>query len=315
MPTILIAGGAGFLGSHLCDRFWEEGFDVICVDNLITGAASNIDHLSEKERFTYIQRDITEPLRLSQELDYVLNFASPASPPDYLRLPIQTLKVGAMGTYNLLELAKEKSATFMMASTSEIYGDPLITPQSEEYWGNVNPIGPRSVYDEAKRYAEAMTMAYHRHYGVDTRLLRIFNVYGPRMRPKDGRAIPNFIDQALNGDPITVYGDGSQTRSFCYFSDEVEGIYRLLMSDLHDPVNIGNPVEMTILELAETILELTGNRSEIVFKPLPRDDPKQRRPDITRARELLGWEPKIALAEGLPNTIEYFRTLKNQGKF
>ncbi|MBI1927743.1 SDR family oxidoreductase [Candidatus Poribacteria bacterium] len=315
MPAILIAGGAGFLGSHLCDRFWEEGFDVICVDNLVTGARSNMAHLAGRARFTYIQHDITEPLRLSCHLDDILNFASPASPPDYLRLPIQTLKVGAVGTYHLLELAKEKSAIFMMASTSEVYGDPLVAPQNEAYWGNVNPIGPRSVYDESKRFAEAITMAYHRHHGLDVRTLRIFNTYGPRMQPNDGRAIPNFISQALNNEPLTVYGDGSQTRSFCYVSDEIEGIYRLLMSNLHEPVNIGNPNnEMTMLELAKTIRELTGASSEIVFKTLPKDDPKIRCPDITRARALLGWEPHVSLEEGLRHTIEYFRVLKSQGK-
>ncbi len=315
MPTILIAGGAGFLGSHLCDRFWEEGFDVICVDNLVTGAWSNMAHLIGRARFTYIQHDITEPLRLSCHLDYILNFASPASPPDYLRLPIQTLKVGAVGTYHLLELAKEKSAIFMMASTSEVYGDPLIAPQNEAYWGNVNPIGPRSVYDESKRFAEAITMAYHRHHRLDVRLLRIFNTYGPRMQPNDGRAIPNFIFQALNNEPLTVYGDGSQTRSFCYVSDEIEGIYQLLMSEVHEPVNIGNPnTEMTMLELAKKIRELTGASSEIVFETLPQDDPKIRCPDITRARALLGWEPCVSLEEGLRHTIEYFRVLKSQGK-
>ena len=315
MPTVLIAGGSGFLGSHLCDRFLNEGFDVICVDNLSTGAVSNINSLLGKTRFAYIQHDITEPLRIPTDLDYVLNFASPASPPDYLRLPIQTLRAGARGTENLLELAKEKAATFMLASTSEIYGDPLITPQSEAYWGNVNPIGLRSVYDESKRFAEAMTMAYHRQYGLDIRLLRIFNVYGPRMRPKDGRAIPNFIGQALNNKPITVYGDGTQTRSLCYFSDEIEGIYRLLMAEVRVPVNIGNPsTHINMLELATKILKLTGSSSEIVFKPLPDDDPKLRWPDITRARELLGWEPRISLEEGLTHTIEYFRTLKSQGE-
>ena len=314
MPTVLIAGGAGFLGSHLCNRFWDEGFDVTCVDNLATGAICNLVHLSKRERFTYISHDITEPLHIPDDLDVILNFASPASPPDYMRLPIQTLKVGALGTYNLLELAREKSSTFMIASTSEVYGDPLITPQSEAYWGNVNPIGPRSVYDESKRFAEAVTMAYHREYGLDTRLLRIFNVYGPRMRPRDGRAIPNFITQALNNEPITVYGDGSQTRSFCYYSDEIEGIYRLLKSEIHEPVNIGNPIELTVLELAERVLELTGSRSEIIFESLPKDDPKVRCPDITRAQELLGWEPHVSLEEGLPNTIDYFRKLKSQSK-
>ena len=312
MPRILIAGGAGFLGSHLCDLFWNRDFEVICVDNLVTGNARNVQHLVDQDRFTYFHHDIIQAIEVDQDLDYVLNFASPASPPDYYRLPIQTMLVGSTGTHNLLELAKEKSAVFMMASTSEIYGDPQVSPQLEDYWGNVNPVGPRSVYDEAKRFSEAMTMAYHREFSLNTRLLRIFNVYGPRMRPKDGRAIPNFIDQALNGESITIYGDGSQTRSFCYYQDEVEGIYRLLMSNLNIPINIGNPNELTILELAETIIELTGSRSQIIFQELPEDDPKVRRPDISRAKQHLNWQPVVELRQGLTQTIDYFATLSNE---
>jgi len=312
MPRILIAGGAGFLGSHLCDLFWNRDFEVICVDNLVTGNPRNVQHLVDQDRFTYFHHDIIQAIEVDQNLDYVLNFASPASPPDYYRLPIQTMLVGSTGTHNLLELAKEKSAVFMMASTSEIYGDPQVSPQLEDYWGNVNPVGPRSVYDEAKRFSEAMTMAYHREFSLNTRLLRIFNVYGPRMRPKDGRAIPNFIDQALNGESITIYGDGSQTRSFCYYQDEVEGIYRLLMSNLNIPINIGNPNELTILELAETIIELTGSRSQIIFQELPEDDPKVRRPDISRAKQHLNWQPVVDLRQGLTQTIDYFATLSNE---
>ena len=312
MPRILIAGGAGFLGSHLCDLFWNRDFEVICVDNLVTGNARNIQHLVNQDRFTYLHHDIIQALEVDQDLDYVLNFASPASPPDYYRLPVQTMLVGSAGTHNMLELAKEKSAVFMMASTSEIYGDPQVSPQLEDYWGNVNPVGPRSVYDEAKRFSEAMTMAYHREFSLNTRLLRIFNVYGPRMRPKDGRAIPNFIDQALNGESITIYGDGSQTRSFCYYQDEVEGIYRLLMSNLNIPINIGNPNELTILELAETIIELTGSRSQIIFQELPEDDPQVRRPDISRAKQHLNWKPVVDLRQGLTQTIDYFATLSNE---
>lgn len=312
MPRILIAGGAGFLGSHLCDLFWNRDFEVICVDNLVTGNARNVQHLVNQDRFTYLHHDIIQALEVDQDLDYVLNFASPASPPDYYRLPVQTMLVGSTGTHNMLELAKEKSAVFMMASTSEIYGDPQVSPQLEDYWGNVNPVGPRSVYDEAKRFSEAMTMAYHREFSLNTRLLRIFNVYGPRMRPKDGRAIPNFIDQALNGESITIYGDGSQTRSFCYYQDEVEGIYRLLMSNLNIPINIGNPNELTILELAETIIELTGSRSQIIFQELPEDDPQVRRPDISRAKQHLNWKPVVDLRQGLTQTIDYFATLSNE---
>ena len=311
MKRILIAGGAGFLGSHLCDFFLNKQFEVVCVDNLATGSTRNIEHLMGNNRFAYIEHDIINPLRVEQDFDYVLNFASPASPPDYHRLPIQTMLVGSTGTYNLLEFAKAKSSVFMMASTSEIYGDPKVSPQPEDYWGNVNSIGPRSVYDEAKRFSEAMTMAYHREFGLDTRLLRIFNVYGPRMRPKDGRAIPNFIQQALNHEPITVNGDGRQTRSFCYYLDELEGIYQLLISDINEPVNIGNPNEITILELAQTIIRLTDSRSKIIFCDLPIDDPKVRRPDISRARNLLNWYPSIDLSYGLEKTIEYFATLPN----
>lgn len=313
MQRVLIAGGAGFIGSHLCELFLNKGFELICVDNFITGGLENIAQLSGK-RLKLIRHDISELLEIPDSVDYVLNFASPASPVDYMQHPIETMKVGAYGTHNLLELAKDKGAIFLLASTSEVYGDPLIHPQKEDYWGNVNPIGPRAVYDEAKRFAEAMTMAYHRLYNMSTRIVRIFNVFGERMRPKDGRAIPNFICQALNNEPITVYGDGSQTRSFCYVLDEVDGLYRLLMSDIVEPVNIGNPEEMTVLQLAKKIIELTESRSEIVFKPLPEDDPKVRRPDITKARQLLGWKPKVSLEEGLRKTIEYFKELKRKGK-
>ena len=311
MASVLIAGGAGFLGSHLCDLFWQRNFEVICVDNLITGRHDNIQHLLNSDRFTYMNHDVTHPLEIERDLDYVLNFASPASPPDYYGLPIETMLVGSIGTHNLLELAKDKSSVFMMASTSEVYGDPIVSPQPENYWGNVNPIGPRSVYDEAKRFSEAMTMAYHREFQLDVRLLRIFNVYGPRMRPRDGRVIPNFIDQALRNDPITIYGDGNQTRSFCYYQDEIEGIYRLLMSKVTEPVNIGNPNELTIIELAKKIIELTGSQSKITYKDLPIDDPKIRRPDIRRAQQYLDWSPLIGLHEGLQNTIEYFVGLSN----
>ena len=307
MKTI-ITGGAGFLGSHLCDLLLEKGHEVICIDNLVTGNTRNIEHI-QSDRFTYLKHDITKPIYFGDKIDYIFHLASPASPIDYLELPIQTLKVGALGTYNLLGLAKEKGARFFLASTSEVYGDPLVNPQTEEYWGNVNPIGPRGVYDEAKRYAEAITMAYHRYHKVDTRIVRIFNTYGPRMRINDGRVVPNFIGQALRGEDITVYGDGSQTRSFCYVSDEVEGLYRLMMSDYSLPVNIGNPEEHTILEFARIILGMIGGRSKIIFKDLPVDDPKQRRPDIGKARELLGWEPKVGLEDGLSETIGYFRSI------
>ncbi len=306
----LVTGGAGFLGSHLCDLLLSKEYEVICVDNLITGSAENISHI-KNEKFSYIRHDVTKPLYLEEKIDFIFHLASPASPIDYLELPIQTLKVGALGTHNMLGLAREKSARFLLASTSEVYGDPLVNPQSEEYWGNVNPIGPRGVYDEAKRYAEAITMAYHRYHRIDTRIVRIFNTYGPRMRLNDGRVVPNFIGQALRGEDLTVYGDGSQTRSFCYVSDEIEGIYRLMMSDYNLPVNIGNPEEHTILEFAKIILKITGSSSKITFKELPVDDPKQRRPDITKARELLKWEPVVLLEQGLKETIKYFKDILN----
>ncbi len=303
----LITGGAGFLGSHLCDKLIERGWDVVCMDNLVTGAAPNIAHLASHPRFRFVQHDVTRYINISEHLDAILHFASPASPDDYLKLPIPTLKVGSLGTHNALGLALSKKAKFLLASTSECYGDPEVSPQPETYWGHVNPIGPRGVYDEAKRFAEAMTMAYHRYHKVDTRIVRIFNTYGPRMRLNDGRALPNFLYQALTGKPITVYGSGKQTRSFCYVSDLVEGITRLLDSEEHEPTNIGNPQEITILEFAEKIRELTGTKAEIVFKPLPQDDPKQRCPDIAKARRVLNWEPKITLAEGLRLTLEYFQ--------
>jgi dTDP-glucose 4,6-dehydratase len=303
---ILVTGGAGFLGSHLNDRLLAEGHTVICMDNLITGTTDNIAHI-RSDRFDFIKHDVTKYIYVQGELDFVFHFASPASPVDYLELPIQTLKVGSLGTHNALGLAKEKKAGFMLASTSEVYGDPLVNPQPEDYWGNVNPIGPRGVYDEAKRFAEAMTMAYHRYHGVDTRIVRIFNVYGPRMRLHDGRVVPNLIGQALRGEPLTVYGDGSQTRSFSYVSDTVEGIYCLMLSNEHEPVNIGNPHEMSILEFAEQIRRLTGSGSEIVFKPLPVDDPRVRRPDISKAQRVLGWEPQVPFEEGMRRTIEYFK--------
>jgi dTDP-glucose 4,6-dehydratase len=306
MPRTLITGGAGFIGSHLCDHFLRLGHEVICMDNLLTGDISNIAHI-RNQNFLFIKHDVTNYIYVEGKLDYLLHFASPASPIDYEKLPIQTLKVGSLGTHKALGLAKAKNATFLLASTSEVYGDPLIHPQPEEYWGNVNPIGPRGVYDEAKRFAEAMTMAYHRVHGVDTRIVRIFNTYGPRMRLEDGRAIPGFICQALRGEDITVFGDGSQTRSFCYISDLVEGIYRVLMSGETSPVNLGNPQELTILELAQEIIRLTGSRSKVVFHPLPQDDPKRRQPDITRAKRLCGWEPKVEFRAGLMETIAYFK--------
>ena len=308
MRRVLITGGAGFIGSHLCERFLADGADVICMDNLLTGSADNIAHLFSDPRFTFIQQDVTNYIYVKGPLDAILHFASPASPVDYLELPIQTLKVGSLGTHKALGLAKEKGARLLLASTSEVYGDPLVHPQNEDYWGNVNPIGPRGVYDEAKRFAEAITMAYRRTHGVQTRIVRIFNTHGPRMRLNDGRVVPNFIVQALRGEPITVYGDGSQTRSFCYVSDLVEGIVRLLWSEHPGPINCGNPMEVTILQFAQRIKALTKSASSIVFKPLPEDDPKVRQPDITRARTLLGWEPKVGLDEGLERTIEYFRT-------
>jgi dTDP-glucose 4,6-dehydratase len=306
---VLITGGAGFLGSHLCDKFLSEGHTVIAMDNLITGSTRNIEHLAGRDDFLFIKQDVTNYLYIEGPIDAALHFASPASPIDYLNLPIQTLKVGALGTHKALGLAKAKGARFLLASTSEVYGDPQIHPQPETYWGHVNPIGPRGVYDEAKRFAEAMTMAYHRYHGVDTKIVRIFNTYGPRMRLEDGRVVPNFIPQALRGEPLTVYGDGQQTRSFCYCADLIEGIYRLLLSEEHDPVNIGNPNELTILQFAETINRLTGNQAGIVFQPEKRikDDPQTRQPDIAKARALLNWEPKVQLEAGLSRTIEYFR--------
>lgn len=303
---VLITGAAGFLGSHLCDRFLGDGHEVIGLDNLVTGSEENVAHLRNEPRFRFVRHDISTPTDVEGLLDGVLHFASPASPVDYLKLPVETLLVGSAGTHQALELARRKAARFFMASTSEVYGDPLVHPQREEYWGNVNPIGPRSVYDEAKRFSEAMTMAYHTHYGVDTRIVRIFNTYGPRMRPRDGRVVSNFIVQALTGEPITIYGDGSQTRSFCYVSDEVEGLYRLFQDGDAQPTNIGNPDEYTVHQLAELVVELTGSQSPIVREPLPVDDPKVRRPDIGRARELLGWEPSVPVREGLARTIEYF---------
>jgi dTDP-glucose 4,6-dehydratase len=314
MARVLITGGAGFIGSHLCERFLAEGNDVICMDNFRTGSPDNIAHLFADRRFTFIQQDVTTYIYVSGPVDAILHFASPASPVDYLEFPIPTLKVGSLGTHKALGLAKEKHARLLLASTSEVYGDPLEHPQSEEYWGNVNPIGPRGVYDEAKRFAEALTMAYHRAHGVETRIVRIFNTHGPRMRLNDGRVVPNFISQALKGEPLTVYGDGSQTRSFCFVSDLVEGIVRLLRSDYRLPVNIGNPVEVSIREFADRIKALTGSRSEIAFRPLPVDDPKVRQPDITRARQLLGWEPRVSLEDGLRQTIEYFRPKVAQGR-
>ncbi len=306
MPRAVVTGGAGFLGSHLCTRLLEEGWEVLCLDNLITGDARNIEHLLGREGFQFTKLDVTNYLHVPGAVDAVLHFASPASPVDYLELPIQTLKVGALGTHKALGLAKAKKAAFLLASTSEVYGDPLVHPQREDYWGNVNPIGPRGVYDEAKRFAEAMTMAYHRAHGVDTRIVRIFNTYGERMRLHDGRALPALLTQALRGEPMTVFGDGTQTRSFCYVSDLIEGIVRLLRSGEHLPVNLGNPREMTLLEFAETIRRLTGTKSGIVFRPLPIDDPKVRQPDTNRARTILGWEAKVRLEEGLARTIPYF---------
>ncbi len=307
MKRILITGGAGFLGSHLCDRFIREGYSVIAMDNLITGNIRNIEHLFKHPHFEYYHHDVSKFVHVPGHLDYILHFASPASPIDYLKMPIQTLKVGSLGTHNLCGLAKEKKARMLIASTSEVYGDPLVHPQTEEYWGNVNPIGPRGVYDEAKRFQEAITMAYHNFHGVETRIVRIFNTYGPRMRLDDGRALPAFMSQALNGQPITVFGDGSQTRSFCYVDDLIEGIYRLLLSDYHLPVNIGNPHEISLKEFAEEIQQLTGTSSEIIYEPLPQDDPKQRQPDISKAREILQWEPKVGRSEGLRITLDYFK--------
>jgi dTDP-glucose 4,6-dehydratase len=302
----LVTGGAGFLGSHLCGRLLDEGLEVVCMDNLITGTLDNIESNFGRDGFTFVHHDVTNFIHVPGELDFILHFASPASPIDYLKLPIQTLKVGSLGTHKALGLAKSKGARFLLASTSEVYGDPLVHPQPEHYWGNVNPVGPRGVYDEAKRFAEAITMAYHRHHGVDTRIVRIFNTYGPRMRTGDGRVVPTFICQALAGKPLTAFGDGSQTRSFCFVADLIEGIWRLLNSDHVDPMNIGNPSEMTVLEFAEEIIRITGSASEVVFETLPVDDPKVRQPDISRAREVLGWEPRVSLADGLQETVEYF---------
>jgi dTDP-glucose 4,6-dehydratase len=310
----LVTGGAGFLGSHLCERLLDEGLSVVCMDNLITGNLANIEHLFGRTGFTFVHHDVTNFIHVPGRLDYILHFASPASPIDYLNLPIQTLKVGSLGTHKALGLAKSKGARFLLASTSEVYGDPLIHPQPETYWGNVNPVGPRGVYDEAKRFAEAITMAYHRHHGVDTRIVRIFNTYGPRMRADDGRVVPTFICQALDGEPLTAFGDGSQTRSFCFVADLIEGIWRLLGSDYSDPMNIGNPAEMTVLEFAREIIRITGSSSQIEFRPLPVDDPKVRQPDISRAREVLGWQPAVPLARGLEATIEYFRTQREPGQ-
>ena len=309
MPRTLVTGGAGFLGSHLCEYLLNKGHEVIAMDNLLTGTTTNIEHL-QGEKFHFIKHDVTEYIYLAGKLDYVLHFASPASPLDYLQLPIQTLKVGAMGTHKALGLAKEKGATFLLASTSEVYGDPLVHPQQEDYWGNVNPVGPRGVYDEAKRFAEAITMAYHRTHGVNTKIVRIFNTYGPRMRPNDGRAIPAFVPQALKNEPITIFGDGSQTRSFCFVSDLVEGIYRLLTSDYNEPVNIGNPREMTIKQLGEAIIRLTNSKSDLIYQQLPVDDPKVRQPNISLAKKLFDWEPQIQLEEGLSRTIAWFKTQK-----
>ena len=306
---VLIAGAAGFLGSHLSDRFLADGHSVVGLDNFITGNPDNLAHLAGEPRFELMRHDLSTYTDVSGPLDGVLHFASPASPVDYLDHPIATLKVGSLGTHNALGLAKSKGARFFMASTSEVYGDPLVHPQSESYWGNVNPIGPRSVYDEAKRFSEAMTMAYHRTHGIDTRIVRIFNTYGPRMRPRDGRVVSNFIVQALNDEPITIYGDGSQTRSFCYVSDEIEGLYRLFLHGDSEPTNIGNPAEYTVTQLAELVVELTGTKAPIIYTPLPADDPKVRKPDITRARSMLGWEPSVALRDGVQRTIDYFRTV------
>lgn len=309
---ILITGAAGFLGSHLCDRFVKEGYHVIAMDNLITGRLKNIEHLFPLPNFEFYNHDVTKFIHIPGKLDYVLHFASPASPIDYLKIPIQTLKVGSLGIHNCLGLAKAKNATLMIASTSEVYGDPQVHPQTEDYWGHVNPIGPRGVYDEAKRFQEAMVMAYHNFHGLDTRIVRIFNTYGPRMRLNDGRVLPAFIGQALRGEDLTIFGDGSQTRSFCYVDDLVEGIFRLLHTKYHQPVNIGNPDEITIKEFAEEIIKLTGTKQKIIYQPLPENDPKQRRPDITLAKKLLNWEPKINRAEGLKRTYEYFKSLSKE---
>ncbi|MES2795187.1 MAG: UDP-glucuronic acid decarboxylase family protein [Bacteroidota bacterium] len=315
MKRILITGGAGFLGSHLCDRFIKEGYHVIAMDNLITGDLRNIEHLFKLSNFEFYHHDVSKFVHVPGELDYILHFASPASPIDYLKIPIQTLKVGSLGIHNCLGLARAKGARVLIASTSEVYGDPAVHPQTEDYWGNVNPVGPRGVYDEAKRFQEAITMAYHTYHGLETRIVRIFNTYGPRMRLNDGRVLPAFIGQALRGEELTMFGDGSQTRSFCYVDDLVEGIFRLLHSDYAQPVNIGNPDEISIKEFGEEIIKLTGTNQKLVGKPLPTDDPKQRKPDITRAKALLGWEPKIGRAEGLKITFEYFKSLSKEELF
>ena len=307
--TVLITGGAGFLGSHLCDLMISKGMKVLCMDNFITGNKDNIKHLIDNENFTFIEHNVTEHIDIKEDIDYILHFASPASPIDYLKIPIQTLKANSLGTHNALGLAKAKNARFFLASTSEIYGDPLVHPQKESYWGNVNTMSPRGCYDEAKRFAEAITIAYYRFHKIDTRIIRIFNTYGPRMRPNDGRAMPAFINQALNNEDITVFGDGSQTRSFCYVSDLVEGIHRLLVSDVTDPVNIGNPTEIKLIDVAKEIVEMTGSKSKIIFKPLPIDDPKCRQPDITKAKKLLNWVPEVSRTDGLKKTIEYFRSV------
>lgn len=305
MKRVLITGGAGFIGSHLCDFFLAKGFEVVCMDNLITGKKENIKHI--KKNFTFIEHDVTKYIDIKGDLDYVLHFASPASPIDYQKFPIQTMKVGSLGTHNVLGVAKAKNAVFLQASTSEVYGDPQENPQKEDYWGHVNPIGPRSVYDESKRFAEAITMAYHNYHKMDTKIARIFNTYGPRMRMNDGRVVPTFINQAIRNQPITIFGDGKQTRSFCYVSDLIDGIYKLLMSNINTPVNLGNPHEMSMLEYAQNIVEITNSKSKTVFKPLPKDDPKQRCPDISKAKKLLNWEPKVSFEEGMKKTIEWFR--------
>ena len=315
MKRVLITGGAGFLGSHLCDRFIKEGYHVIAMDNLITGDLKNIEHLFHLKQFEFYHHDVTKFIHVPGELDYILHFASPASPIDYLKIPIQTLKVGSLGIHNCLGLARVKNARVLIASTSEVYGDPNVHPQPEEYWGNVNPVGPRGVYDEAKRFQEAMTMAYHTYHGLETRIVRIFNTYGPRMRLNDGRVLPAFIGQALRGEDLTMFGDGSQTRSFCYVDDLVEGIYRLLLSDYAQPVNIGNPDEITIKEFGEEIIKLTGTTQKLISLPLPTDDPKQRKPDITKARSILGWEPKVSRADGLKITYDYFKSLSKEDLF
>lgn len=312
MPRVLITGAAGFLGSHLCDRFIAEGFEVLGMDNLITGNMENLEHLIGHPQFTFYNNDVSNFVHVPGQLDYILHFASPASPIDYLKIPIQTLKVSSLGTHNLLGLALAKKARILVASTSEVYGDPLVHPQTEEYWGNVNPVGPRGVYDEAKRFMEAMTMAYHTYHGLETRIVRIFNTYGPRMRLNDGRVLPAFIGQALRGEDLTIFGDGSQTRSFCYVDDLIEGIYRLLMSDHAEPVNIGNPHEITISDFAEEIIKLTGTKQKVVYQPLPVNDPMQRQPNITKAKEILGWEPKVMREEGLKRTYDWFQSLPEE---